>query len=73
LDSRHVASSVILRMQSWLLLQSVENKNKMNFIERLKRDYALRVKDLKEDLEKAENPQAIIEEIKKLEKRIEKL
>jgi uncharacterized protein Yka (UPF0111/DUF47 family) len=60
-------------MQSWLLLQSVENKNKMNFIERLKRDYALRVKDLKEDLEKAENPQAIIEEIKKLEKRIEKL
>jgi hypothetical protein len=60
-------------MQSWLLLQSVENKNKMNFIERLKRDYALRGKDLKEDLEKAENPQAIIEEIKKLEKRIEKL
>ena len=60
-------------MQSCLLLQSVENKNKMNFIERLKRDYALRVKDLKEDLEKAENPQAIIEEIKKLEKRIEKL
>lgn len=45
----------------------------MNFIDRLKRNYALRVKDLKEDLEKAENPQAIIEEIKKLEKRIKKL